>query len=116
MTWPTMLSTSSVLDHGHPSIVTAIAYSGYPEPNDWGNLGIDLLTQPGYGASVGVISSARTPYGNLDWPTDLGGSDSIIYEMNNNLINRSQSVGEALYHAKFFCNLHYAWDSYEEYP
>ncbi len=116
MSWPTMLSTSSDLDDDHPSIVTAIScYVGYPEPNNWGNLGIDLLTQPGYGASVGVISSTRTPYGNLDWPTDLGGSDSIMYEVNNNLINRSKSVGEALYHAKFFCNLHYAWDSYEEY-
>lgn len=116
MTWPTMLSTSSDLDDDHPSIVTAIScYVGYPEPNNWGNLGIDLLTKPGYGASVGVISSARTPYGNLDWPTDLGGSDSIMYELNNNLINRSQSIGEAFYHAKFFCNLHYGWNSYEEY-
>jgi len=116
MTWPTMLSTSTDLDDDHPSIVTAIScYVGYPEPNNWGNLGIDLLTEPGYGAAVGVISSARTPYGNIDWPTDLGGSDSIMYEFNNNIINRSQSVGEALYQAKFFCNLHYGWNSYEEY-
>jgi len=116
ITWPTMLSTSSNLDDDYPSIVTSIScYVGYPEPNNWGNMGIDLLTVPGYGASVGVISSARTPYGNLDWPTDLGGSDSIIYEFNNNLINRSYTVGEAFYQAKFFCNLHYAWTSYEEY-
>jgi hypothetical protein len=116
MTWPTMVSTSSDLDDDYPSIVTAIScYVGYPEPNAWGNLAIDLLTLPGYGASVGVISSARTPYGNLDWPNDLGGSDSIIYEFNNNLINRSLCIGEAFYQAKFFCNLHYAWSSYEEY-
>lgn len=116
MTWPTLVSTSSDLDDDYPSIVTAIScYVGYPEPNSWGNLAIDLLTLPGYGASVGVISSARTPYGNLDWPDDLGGSDSIIYELNNNLINRSLCLGEAFYHAKFFCNLHYAWSSYEEY-
>jgi len=116
MTWPTMLSTSSDLDDDYPSIVTAIScYVGYPEPNNRGNLGIDLLTQPAYGTSVGVISSARTPYGNFDWPTDLGGSDSIMYEINNNLINRSQSIGEAFYQAKFFCNLHYGWNSYEEY-
>jgi hypothetical protein len=116
MTWPTMLSLSSNLDDDYPSIVTSIScYVGYPEPNNWGNLAIDLLTLPGYGASVGIISSARTPYGSLDWPTDLGGSDSIIYEFNNNLINRSQTVGEAFYRSKFFCNLHYAWTSPEEY-
>ena len=116
MTWPTMLSTSSNLDDDYPSIVTSIScYVGYPEQNAWGNLAIDLLTLPGYGASVGVISSARTPYGSLDWPTDLGGSDSIMYEFNNNLINRSQTVGEAFYRSKFFCNLHYAWASSEEY-
>jgi hypothetical protein len=116
MTWPTMLITSSNLDDDFPSIVTSIScYVGYPEPNAWGNLAIDLLTLPGYGASVGVISSARTPYGSLDWPTDPGGSDSIMYEFNNNLINRSQTVGEAFYQAKFFCNFHYAWTSNEEY-
>jgi hypothetical protein len=116
ISWPTMLDTASNLDDDYPSIVTAIScYVGYPEPNNWGNLGIDLLTQPGFGAAVGVISSARSPYGNLDWPTDLGGSDSIIYEFNNNIINHSQSVGEAFYQAKFFCNLHYGWNSYEEY-
>ena len=116
MIWPTMLSLSSNLDDDCPSIVTSIScYVGYPEPNNWGNLAIDLLTLPGYGASVGVISSARTPYGSLNWPTDLGGSDSIIYEFNNNLINRSQTVGEAFYRSKFFCNLHYAWTSTEEY-
>jgi hypothetical protein len=116
MTWPTMLSTSSDLDDDYPSIVTSIScYVGYPEPNAWGNLGIDLLTLPVSGAAVGVISSARTPFGNIDWPTDLGGSDSIIYEFNNNIINRSQTVGEAFYQSKFYCNLHYGWTSYAEY-
>jgi hypothetical protein len=116
MSWPTMLDTASNLDDDSPSIVTAIScYVGYPEPNNWGNLGIDLLTQPGFGAAVAVISSARTPYGNIDWPTELGGSDSIIYEFNNNIITHTQSVGEAFYQSKFFCNVHYGWNSYEEY-
>ena len=116
MSWPTMLSTNSNLDDDYPSIVTAIScYVGYPEPNSYGNLGIDLLTLPGFGAAVGVISSARTPYGNLDWPTDLGGSDSIMYEFNNNLINRSMSLGDALFASKFFCTTQYGWNSYEEY-
>ena len=116
MGWPTMLSTDSDLDDDYPSIVTAIScYVGYPEANGFGNLGIDLLTLSGVGAAVGVISSARSPYGNLDWPTDLGGSDSIMYEFNNNLINRSMSMGDALFASKFFCTTQYGWDSYEEY-
>ncbi|MBN1859861.1 MAG: hypothetical protein JW840_00210 [Candidatus Thermoplasmatota archaeon] len=116
ITWPRMLRTTSTLDDDYPSIVTAIScYVGYPEANSHGNLGIDLLTRPGFGAAVGVISSARSPYGNLDWPATLGGSDSIIYEFNNNLINRSMSMGDALFASKFFCTTHYGWTSYEEY-
>jgi len=116
MSWPTMLSTGSNLDDDYPSIVTSIScYVGYPEPNDWGNMGIDLLTRQFYGSSVGVISSARTPYGSLNWPEDLGGSESIMYEFNNNLINKSEKVGEAFYNSKFFCNLHYGWSEWAEY-
>ena len=116
ISWPTLLSTSSNLDDDYPSIVTAIScYVGYPEPNTWGNMGIDLLTKPSYGASIGVIASARAPYGTIDWPTNPGGSDSIIYEFNNNLINKSEKVGEALYNSKYFCNLNYNWYSWVEY-
>ena len=116
MSWPDLLTISSSLDDDYPSIVTAIScLVGYPEPNSWGNMGIDLLTKPSYGASVGIISSARSPYGNLNWPNPPGGSDSIIYEFNNNLINKSEKVGEALYNSKFFCNHNYGWSSYEEY-
>ncbi len=114
--WPTLISTSSDLDDDYPSIVTAIScYVGYPEPNSWGNLGIDLLTKPSYGAAVGVISSARTPYGSLDWPVNLGGSDSIIYEFNRYLINNSEKVGEALFDAKWYCNMKYEWGGWVEY-
>ena len=116
MSWPNMLSTASDLDDDYPSIVTSIScYVGYPEPNDFGNMGIDLLTRQFYGSSVGVISSARTPYGNLNWPDDLGGSDSIMYEFNNNLINKSEKVGEAIYNSKYHCNLHYGWSEWAEY-
>ena len=114
--WPTLISTSSNLDDDYPSIVTAIScYVGYPEPNSWGNLGIDLLTKPSYGAAVGVISSARTPYGNFDWPSDPGGSDSIIYEFNRYLINNSEKVGEAFFDSKYFCNFNYNWGGWVEY-
>jgi len=116
ISWPTLLSTNSNLDDDYPSIVTAIScYVGYPEANSWGNMGIDLLTRQFYGASVGVISSARSPYGSIDWPNNPGGSDHIIYEFNRNLINNSEKVGEAFYNSKYYCNLEYGWDSYIEY-
>lgn len=116
MSWPTLLSIVSSLDDDYPSIVTATScLVGYPEPNSWGNLGIDLLTQPSFGASVSVIASARSPYGDLDWPSVLGGCDSIIYEFNNNTISNAQRVGDALYLSKYFCHLNYGWTSYFEY-
>jgi hypothetical protein len=114
--WPTMLSTSSNLDDDYPSIVTSIScYVGYPEPNGWGNMGIDLLTKPSYGTSVGVISSARTPYGTSNWPTNPGASYSIIYEFNKYLINHSEKVGEAFFNSKYFCNINFNWYGWVEY-
>ncbi len=116
ISWPTLLSTSSSLDDDYPSIVTAIScYVGYPEPNNWGNIGIDLLTKPSYGASVGVISSARTPYGTSDWPTNPGASYSIIYEFNRFLINNTEKVGEAFFNSKAYCNINYDWYGWVEY-
>jgi hypothetical protein len=116
MSWPSLLDTTSTLDDDYPAIVTAIScLVGYPESNSWGNLGIDLLTKPSFGASVGVISSARSPYGDLDWPSVPGGSDSIIYEINKNIITNAQKVGDALYTSKYFCNLNYGWSTFYEY-
>ena len=114
--WPDFINTNSDLDDDYPSIVTAEScYVGCPEPATGGNLGIDLLTDPYLGASVGVVASARSPYGSFDWPDDPGGSDSIIYEFNRLMINESNKVGEALYDSKYYCNLNYGWDHYAEY-
>jgi hypothetical protein len=116
ITWPTMLSTSSNLDDDYPSVVTCIScYVGYPEQNNFGNLGVDMLTRPSYGSAVGVIASARTPYGTSDWPTNPGASDSIIYEFNGYLINHSQKLGEALFNSKHYCNVNYDWYGWVEY-
>lgn len=114
--WPTLLSTSSNLDDDYPSIVTCIScYVGYPEPNSWGNFGIDLLTKPSYGASVGVIASARSPYGTINWPSNPGASYSIIYEFNRYLINNSEKVGQAFYDSKHYCNVNFNWYGWVEY-
>ncbi|KYK24747.1 hypothetical protein AYK25_01585 [Thermoplasmatales archaeon SM1-50] len=110
------ININSNLDDDYPSIVTAEScYVGCPEASPTGNLGIDLLTDPSMGASIGVIASARSPYGTFDWPNNPGGSDSILFEFNRFLINDSKTVGEALYNAKYFCNLFYGWDHYAEY-
>ena len=116
ISWPYFITMYSNLDDDYPSIVTAVScYVGCPEPAPGGNLGIDLLTDPSSGASVGVIASARSPYGALDWPNNPGGSYSIIYEFNRYMINESKKVGQALYDSKFYCNQNYGWDHYAEY-
>ncbi len=112
--WPDMVALWSNLDDDYPSIVTsASCLVGYPEPNASGNLAIDMLTLQSWGPSVGIISSARSPYGTSSWPP--GGSESIIYEFNDLMINGSQKVGQAFYNSKFFCNSNYGWDHYADY-
>ena len=116
ISWPDFININSNLDDDFPSVVTAEScYVGCPEPASDGNLGIDLLTDPSMGASIGVIASARSPYGSFDWPNNPGGSDSIIYEFNRFMINDSKKVGEALYDSKYFCNYNYGWAHYAEY-
>jgi hypothetical protein len=116
ISWPYFITMYSNLDDDYPSIVTAVScYVGCPEPAAGGNLGIDLLTDPSFGASIGVIASARSPYGSSDWPNNPGGSYSIMYEFNGYLINESKKVGEALYDSKFYCNQNYGWEHYAEY-
>jgi hypothetical protein len=116
ISWPDFININSNLDDDYPSVVTAEScYVGCPEPAPGGNLGIDLLTDPTMGASIGVIASSRSPYGSFDWPNPPGGTDSIIYEFNNYMINESKGVGEALYDSKYFCNYNYGWDHWAEY-
>jgi len=115
--WPDFISVDSELDDDYPSVVTAVScYVGCPEIEQGRNLGVDLLINPLIGASVGVIASARSPYGSYDWsPTNPGGSDSIIYELNKNIIINNQRVGDALYNSKLYCTTNFGWNSYLEY-
>ena len=116
--WPNFITRYSNLDDDYPSIVTAVScYVGCPEknPNSIGNLGIDFLTHPSFGAAVAVIASARSPYGSDNWPVSPGGSDQIIYEFNKNLITNEMVLGEAFYTSKYYCTTTYGWDSYHEY-
>jgi len=119
MSWPSFISIYSNLDDDHPSIFFPIScVIGYPEPNASGNLGIDLLTKPSFGASAGVVSATRIVWGSSGWPTNPGGGESLCYEFNRYMINGPsgpERVGEALYDSKFFCNQNYGFDHYAEY-
>jgi hypothetical protein len=113
MSWPDFISISSNLDDDYPSIVFAIScLVGYPEPNAWGNLGIDLLTEPSFGSSVGIVSGTRVVW------VSKGGGELLGYEFNRYLIDGPggpERVGDALYDSKFFCNQNYTWNHYSEY-
>ncbi len=113
MSWPDLISISSDLDDDYPSVVFAVScLVGYPEPNAWGNLGIDLLTEPSFGASVGIVSGTRVVW------VSKGGGELHCYEFNRYLINGPtgpEKVGDALYDSEFYINQTYSWEHYSEY-
>jgi hypothetical protein len=107
------------LEDDYPSIVFAVSCNvGYPEPNGSGNLGVDLMVRPGFGAGAGVVSASRVAAVTGDWPVTLGGAESMCCEFNRFLIDGPEGpgrVGDALYESKFFCFANYGWDHYQEY-
>jgi hypothetical protein len=104
------------VDDDHPSIVFAISCNvGYPDPNPYGNLGIDMLTLPGWGPSAGVVSSARPAAVSGDWKAEGGGTEQICYDFNRYVIAESERVGDALYDGKFYATENYGWDHVYEY-
>jgi hypothetical protein len=111
-----MIGISSNIDDDHPSIVFAVSCNvGYPDPNPYGNLGIDLLTRPGWGASAGIVSSARPAAISGDWKNSPGGTEQICYEFNRHLISAEEMVGDALYYGKFDATTGCGWDLVYEY-
>lgn len=107
---------TSNLEDDHPSIVFAVSCNvGYPEPNWLGNLGIDLLTKPGFGSSAGVISATRGAAVAVYWDSTGSGAESICYEFNRYMISDHKRVGQAMYDSKFYCNQNYGWSHYYEY-
>jgi hypothetical protein len=116
---PPFVGTWATLDDDYPSIVFAVSCNvGCPEPNPQGNLGIDLLTEAGFGASAGVVSATRGAAVAIYWDSIPGMSESICYEFNRFMINGPggpEKVGNALYDSKFHCNHNYPWDHYYDY-
>jgi len=119
ISWPYFIGLFSNLDDDYPCILFPIScVINYPEPNAWGNIGIDLLTKPSYGACAGVVAATRIVWGTSGWPTNPGGGESMCYEFNRFMINGPsgpEEVGNALYDSKFFCNENYGFDHYAEY-
>ncbi|MFQ5868842.1 MAG: C25 family cysteine peptidase [Candidatus Zixiibacteriota bacterium] len=110
---PGFIGIYSNLDDDFPSIVFALScVVGYPEPNAWGNLGIDLLTKPSFGASAGIVSGTRVVW------VSTGGGEEHCYEFNHYLVDGPggpEKVGEALYNSEFYCSQAYNWEHYAEY-
>lgn len=116
---PAFITNSSNLEDDYPSIVFAVScLVGYPEPNAYGRLGVEMLTDPSNGASSGVISASRAAMASGYWPTVPGGAQSMCYEFNRFMIDGPEGpekVGEALYDSKYYCNLNYGFDHFYEY-
>ena len=104
------------LDDDHPSVVFAISCDvGYPEPNAWGNCGIKLLTDPAWGASIGIVSASRPAAVSGEWKEEPGGTEQICYEFNRYLIEQGARVGNALYDGKYDATTVYGWPLVYEY-
>ncbi|MCD4775996.1 MAG: T9SS type A sorting domain-containing protein [Candidatus Aegiribacteria sp.] len=108
--------TSTNLDDDYPSVVFAISCNvGYPEPNAWGNLGIDLATKPGSGSAVGMVSASRPSAISSDWKNNPGGAEQICFDFNRYLISEGEHVGVALYDGKYDATTVYGWSHIYEY-
>jgi hypothetical protein len=112
---PMLIDCWCALDDDFPSIVFAVSCNvGYPEPNGVGNLGIDLLTYPGWGAAAGIVNSSRPAWISADVINNPGGAESICYEFNRYMIGEEEELGRAMYDAKYYCYQNYGWDHYAE--
>ncbi len=115
----TFISTDTVLDDEHPSLVCAIGCMlGVPEPNSMGRFAVDLLTDPAGGPAAGIAAASRSSAYTSNWPATLGGDASLCYEFNRYIIDGPEGpelAGDALYHAKFFVHQNYGFDHWYEY-
>ena len=108
--------STSDLDDDYPSIVFAISCNvGYPDPNPYGNCGVDLLTEPGWGAAAGMVSASRPASISGDWKNNGGGTEQICYEFNRYMIAEGERVGDALYDGKYYAHANYGWEQMYEY-
>ena len=112
---PSFFNTYSNVDDDYPSIVFAVSCNvGRPEPDEYGNLGIKMLTDPTFGCGVAVLSATRGAAVSAEFPP-YAGAEGFCYFFNKYIIEKNASVGEALYEGKFEVHSEYAWEHYLEY-
>jgi hypothetical protein len=103
----------------YPSIVCAVSCDvGYPDPNPYGNIGIDLLVGTPIGFASAVVSASRYAAVSGDWPASPGGAESLCYEFNRYAVAAAggpRRLGDALYESKFFTHFNYGWSGHYEY-
>ena len=112
---PSFFNTYSNVDDDYPSIVFAVSCNvGRPEPVEYGNLGIKMLTDPTFGCGVAVLSATRGAAVSAEFPP-YSGAEGFCYYFNKYIIEKNASVGEALYEGKFEVHSKYGWEHYLEY-
>ncbi|HEC82487.1 MAG TPA: hypothetical protein ENI53_01195 [Thermoplasmatales archaeon] len=112
---PSFFHTHSQIEDDYPSIVFAVSCNvGRPEPVEYGNLGIKMLTDPSFGCDVAVLSATRGAAVSAEFPP-YSGAEGFCYYFNKYTIEKNVGVGEALYEAKFEVHSNFGWDHYLEY-
>ncbi len=103
------ISITADLEDDYPSIVFAVScLVGYPEPNIQGNLGIDLLTKPEFGAAAAIVSATRPAAISAEGPAGGGGgAEMMCYQFNHYMLDGPdgpEKIGNAFYNGTFDCH------------
>ena len=110
------LDLNSNLDDDYPCVLYAVSCNtGKPETY---NLGMALLTEPGYGAAAAVVCYTRQASASIWWPDEPGGAEELSLEFSHYLLDGPdgpERVGDAMYKSAFFCHVNYSWNDYKEY-
>ncbi len=109
ISWETMISSDdcNLLNDEFASIIFACScFNGDPDSD---NLGKELIKN----GSAGIVASSRLSWYSIGWShKDHGGNASIDYYFFENLINKNNRVGEALYNSKVHYSNHFLYSSW----
>ena len=112
MTWPIMIQNTdaSGFNNNNPPIVFSASCSvSYPETAN--NLGASLLIN----GAAAFIGASRVSYGSLGWTQPShGGHGSYCYYFTDNIVNKVQYCGPALFSAKKYTYDNHPWNSWHD--
>ncbi|MBD3277227.1 MAG: T9SS type A sorting domain-containing protein [Candidatus Aegiribacteria sp.] len=107
---------SYLLEDDYPSVVFAVSCDvGFPEPNPYGNFGIDMLTEPGWAPSIAMVCASRPAAISADWKNSPGGTEQICFDFNRYLISEGYRTGDALAWGRYDATAVYGWEDVMEY-